>query len=163
MLVVPDVDAPFSPVGRGLFVDVSPSLGASERRLGAMLALLERVPALHGVGVGGGASPSDPSPRRLADPASPSGAALAAGAAALASVGGGRLHAFLGSVGSAGPRAGALSLPRRGGDGAGAGVASHHRSSHATAVGTSTRCANHAPRKTSSASRRRTELATSAP
>ena len=129
VLVVPDVDAPFSPVGRGLFVDVSPSLGASERRLGAMLALLERVPALHGVGVGGGASPSDPSPRRLADPASPSGAALAAGAAALASVGGGRLHAFLGSVGSAGPRAGALSLPRRGG--AGAGVASHHRSSHA--------------------------------
>ena len=58
VLVVPDVDAPFSPVGRGLFVDVSPSLGASERRLGAMLALLERVPALHGVG---GVAP----PRRI--------------------------------------------------------------------------------------------------
>ena len=134
VLVVPDVDSPFSPAGKGLFVDISPG-PFSERRLAALLSLLEKIPALHGVGVASATSNSDPSSsssssRLLADPAAPSGAALAAGAATLASVGGGRLHAFLGSVGSAGPRAGALSLPRRGGDGAGAGVASHHFSSH---------------------------------
>ena len=132
VLVVPDTDAPFSPASKGLFVDLCPSNSElAAKRLDALLALLERIPSLHGVG---GASNSNPStsssPPSLADPASPSGAALAAGAAVLASVGGGRLHAFLGSVGSAGPRAGALALPRRGGDGAGAGVASHHFSSH---------------------------------